>query len=138
MTQLGSDQQTVFREEDESAPPGTAPEMAPHKTSSGMEEHVAGMLCYMFGLITGILFLVLEKENRFVRFHAFQSTFTVIALFIINMVLSAIPIIGWLISLLLAPVSVGLWIFLMYKAYKGARCKLPLVGNLAEKQAYPG
>jgi len=103
-------------------------------TSTGLQENVAALLSYLLGLITGIIFLVIEKENRFVRFHAFQSVFVSVALIIINTVLLWIPILGWALSVLMGPLSLILWLLLMYKAYKGEYFKLPVVGNLAEQQ----
>ncbi|WP_240377017.1 DUF4870 domain-containing protein [Bacillus piscicola] len=103
-------------------------------TSSGLDENVAGLLCYLVGVITGIVFILLEKENRFVRFHALQSIFTFAFLFVLSFVLTAIPVIGWVISIILAPLSVILWVVLMIKAYQGKWFKLPVVGEMAEKQ----
>ncbi|MCS7042961.1 MAG: hypothetical protein NZR01_09235 [Bryobacteraceae bacterium] len=109
---------------------------------------MAGALCYLAGLITGIIFLVIAPYNtsRTVRFHAFQSIFfnvAWIAIWIVEMILSAalaaIPVLGWMLSLLLwAAVALGgfiLWLVLMWKAYQGDRLVLPVIGPLAEKQA---
>lgn len=104
------------------------------KSTMSMEPNIAGALCYLVGFITGIIFLLLEKENRFVRFHAMQSIVTYGFFFVLGFVLSFIPIIGWLISLLLAPLGFILWILLMYKAYQGEMFKLPVVGDFAEQQ----
>lgn len=104
------------------------------KSTMSMEPNIAGALCYLVGFITGIIFLLLEKENRFVRFHAMQSIVTYGFFFVLEFVLSFIPIIGWLISLLLAPLGFILWILLMYKAYQGEMFKLPVVGDFAEQQ----
>ncbi|WHT46844.1 DUF4870 domain-containing protein [Sporosarcina thermotolerans] len=90
------------------------------------------MLCYIF--IIGIVFLIIEKENRFIRFHALQAVFTALAIFLIGIVLGFIPIIGFMISLLLGPLSFVLMIFLMYQAYKGNYFKLPFIGDLVENQ----
>lgn len=106
----------------------------PSATSTGLQENVAGLLCYLLGLITGIIFVILEKENRFVRFHAFQSVFVSVALIILNTVLAFIPILGWLLALLMGPLSLILWLLLMFKAYQGQYFKLPIVGDMAEKQ----
>ncbi|WP_027962988.1 DUF4870 domain-containing protein [Halalkalibacillus halophilus] len=103
-------------------------------SSTGLTENVAGALTYLLGFITGIIFLVIEKENHFVRFHAFQSIFISAVLLIISVVLSMIPLIGWLLSLLLSPLSFILWILLMYWAYQGKRTKLPFVGDIADQQ----
>ena len=109
-------------------------ENKPSKTSLGLEENIAGLLCYVLGWVTGIVFLVLEKENKFVRFHAMQSLVTFLGLFVIAIVAGFIPFIGWIISILIAPLGLILWLLLMYKAFKGERFKLPIVGDFAEKQ----
>jgi uncharacterized membrane protein len=111
--------------------------MEKSKTSTGLEENVAGLLCYLLGFITGILFFVLEKENTFVRFHAMQSIITFGTIFVLSFILGFIPIIGWILALLLPFVALILWIILMVKAYQGARYKLPIVGDIAEKQVSP-
>jgi uncharacterized membrane protein len=103
------------------------------KSSTGLDENVAGFLCYLFGFITGIVFLVVEKESRFVKFHAMQSTITFLGLFIISMIIGWIPIIGllvypiWILSLIL-------WFILMIKALRGERYLLPIVGKMAEEK----
>jgi len=108
--------------------------MEKNKTALGIDENIEGLLCYILGFITGILFLVLEKENRFVRFHAMQSIATFLPLFVISMVLGFIPIIGWVISPLIGLVGLTLWLLLMYKAFKGEKYKLPIAGDFAEQQ----
>ncbi|MGG1685760.1 DUF4870 domain-containing protein [Pseudalkalibacillus sp. NRS-1564] len=107
----------------------------PRKTSSGMEENVAGLLTYVLGFVTGIIFLLIEKENKFVRFHAMQSIVVFGTLFVASLVMNVIPIIGSLVSLLiLPPLSLIVWIVLMVKAYQGQMYKLPIGGEFAEKQ----
>jgi uncharacterized membrane protein len=86
-------------------------------------------------LITGIVFLIIEKENRFVRFHAYQSLAVFGALFVLSLIAGFIPLIGKPISFLLAPVGLILWILLMVKAYQGERYKLPVAGDWAEEQS---
>lgn len=100
------------------------------KTSIGIEPNIAGLLCYLGWWITAVIFLVLEKENKFVRFHAMQSLFTFGVLFIISLALSWVFFIGYI----LWGLSVILWVVLMYKAYKGEKYKLPVIGDIAEKQ----
>ncbi len=113
-----------------------------------MADNLAGALCYVLGLITGILFLVLApyNQNKTIRFHAFQSIFfhigTIaiwIALIILSPILHFIPVLGTILSLLLFMVfGFGVfitWLVLMYKAYNNDRLVLPIVGPLAEKQA---
>jgi uncharacterized membrane protein len=104
------------------------------KSSTGLEENVAGFLCYLFGFITGIVFLVVEKKSSFVKFHAMQSTITFLSLFVISFIIGMIPIIGllvypiWILSLIL-------WLLLMIKALRGERYSLPIVGKMAEEKA---
>jgi uncharacterized membrane protein len=104
------------------------------KTVMGVDENIEGLLCYVLGWITGIVFLVLEKENKFVRFHAMQSLATFLAFFIILFIVGMIPLIGWFFHMIGWIIMVILWLFLMYKAFKGERYKLPVVGDFAEKQ----
>jgi len=130
------------------APPGVPP-AAPAVSSPGMTNNVAGALAYILGIFTGILFLVLEPYNkvRFIRFHAFQSIFLAvgwvvfwIAWHMLWLVLGAVTGgWGWIIA---GPLSllVGLavficWIFVMFKAYNNEEYKLPIIGDLAAKQA---
>ena len=104
------------------------------KTALGIDENIEGLLCYVLGFITGILFLVLEKDNKFIRFHAMQSIVVFLALFIISAVLRFIPILGWMVSGLIGLVGLILWLLLMFKAYQGEMYKLPIAGDFAEKQ----
>ena len=104
-------------------------------TSLGMKPNVAALLSYLAGILTGIIFYLLEKENKFVRFHAMQSIIVFGAFFVLNIVLGFIPVIGWSLIPLVGVVQLILWIILMVKAYKGERFKLPIVGDMAEKNA---
>lgn len=107
----------------------------PRKTSSGMEENIAGLLTYTLGFISGILLLLIEKENKFVRFHAMQSIIVFGSLFVASLVLNVIPVIGIIVSsLLLPPLSMTLWIVLMVKAYQGHLYKLPWIGDFSENR----
>ena len=102
------------------------------KTSLGLDENIEGLLCYILGIISGIVFLVLEKESEFVKFHAMQSIVTFLSLMILSMVVAFIPFVGGLISLLVNLVSFALWILGMYKAYQGERYKFPIFGDISE------
>jgi uncharacterized membrane protein len=106
-----------------------------NKTSSGLQENAAGLLCYLLGWITGIIFLVIEPNNKFVRFHAVQSIIVFGALNVIMLIFGWIPFIGWIIDILLGITTFILWIILMYKAYQGLMFKLPVAGDIAQKQA---
>ncbi len=103
-------------------------------TALGIDENVEGLLCYVLGFITGILFLILEKENKFVRFHAMQSTATFIILLVVSVVFGIIPFIGWVLSSLIGLIALILWLLLMFEAFKGEKYKLPVVGDFAENQ----
>lgn len=106
------------------------------KTASGFDENVAGALCYALGWITGVVFLMTEPSNTFVRFHAWQSTIVFVGLSISCVLLQSIPILGMLIAVFLViPLSAILWLILMFKAYQGERFKLPLAGDMAEQRS---
>lgn len=104
------------------------------KTSIGMEANVAALLSYLLGWITGIIFYVIEKESKFVRFHAMQSILTFGGLFVIGIVIAIMPVVNVLVPLLWLAQLV-LWIILMIKAYQGEKFKLPIVGDIAEKNS---
>ena len=122
----------------------------PALAAPGMTDNLAGLLCYLVGIVTGILFLVLEPYNKskFVRFHAFQSIFFFvawIAVWIVLAIFSAMLhivlgflLVATLMGLVHLLVWLGffiLWIFLMIKAYQGQKFMLPIIGALADKQA---
>jgi uncharacterized membrane protein len=117
--------------------------------SSGMAPNVAGALSYIFGVLSGVIFLVIERD-RFVRFHAFQSIlFSAawvglwIALTIVSTVLSVLPLAGYLIGLLISVLvwaglalgGLALWLVLIVMAAQGRRWKLPVIGDMAERMA---
>ncbi|HYM78576.1 MAG TPA: hypothetical protein VE377_21570 [Candidatus Dormibacteraeota bacterium] len=123
--------------------PGESGETA--VATPGLPSNVAGALCYLAGLITGILFLVLEpyRRDRFVRFHAFQSVFFNVAWVVFYLALGMLQSLApWKLWHLIATFStiISLALFcvalsLMYRAYNNERFKLPVIGDLAEKQA---
>ena len=94
------------------------------KTSTGMQPNVAALLSYLVGFITGIIFYIIEKENKFVRFHAMQSIITFGFFFVLGLILGVIPVIGWVLMPILLITEVILWIVLMIKAYRGENFKL--------------
>ena len=103
--------------------------------STGLSENVAGLLCYVLGWVSGIVFLIIEPGNKFVRFHAFQSIIVFGIITLIGMVFSPIPILGGIIIWLVSAIGFILWIALMVMASQGKKYKLPWSGNLAEKWA---
>lgn len=121
------------------APSGAAPVSA--ATPAGLTDNVASALCYVMGLITGILFLVLApyNQNRKIRFHAFQSIFlhvAAIVLWVVVLILSAVT--GGMLLIISPLLWLGffvLWIVMIIKAYQDQKLVLPIIGPLAEKQA---
>lgn len=105
------------------------------KTSTGIQPNVAALLSYVLGIITGIIFYLIEKENKFVRFHAMQSIVVFGFLFVLGVVLSVIPVIGWALLPILWIVDLIVWVVLMIKAYQGEYFKLPIAGDIAEKNS---
>ena len=106
------------------------------KTASGLDPNVAAALSYAFGWITGIIFLLTEPANTFVRFHAMQSTIVFVTLSLVCVLLQMVPLLGMLIAVVLViPLSAVLWLLLMFKAYQGERFKLPFAGDMAEEKA---
>ena len=103
------------------------------------DENLEGALAYFFGLLTGILFLVLEKDNKFVKFHAVQSivvsVIAIVVMTVLGTILIFIPVIGWLLYMLLNLGVFILWLLLMFKAYQKETFKLPIAGDIAAKQA---
>ena len=121
----------------------SAPAAPAASPTAGMEENVAGLLCYVFGWITGLIFFLIDKRP-FVRFHAAQSIGLSIALIVVYfgigivfamlhfmsmgfLALAAYPLLGLLVFIL--------WIFMMYKAYQHEKFMLPVIGPIAENMA---
>ena len=102
------------------------------KTSTGLEENIAGLLCYVATFVTGIIFLFLEKDSKFVRFHAMQSTVLFLGIWVFGFAVDFIPFIGWMLSSLISLIGLILWIVLMVKAYQKEYYQLPIVGDMAE------
>ena len=122
------------------------------KSSTGLDENVAALLSYIFGWISGLVFFLIEKDSRLVRFHAMQSLlFNVVAivvaivlwvaLFVIFLIVSQI---SGILATLLSVVSILLWLVFgvailagwvlsLIKAFQGQYFKLPVIGNFAEK-----
>ena len=103
------------------------------KSSTGLDENVAGLLCYVLGWISGLVFILIEQESKFVRYHAMQSIYIFGAINVVAIVLGWIPVIGNVIAGLLGLLGFILWIFLMIRAYQGAKPKVLWAGDLAEK-----
>ena len=119
---------------------GTAVQTA--SATGGLTDNVAGMLAYVT-IIPAIVFLVMEpyNKNRFIRFHSFQSIFFAVAWTVIWIALSIvgmIPVLGWATLIIWPLIGLGgliIWVILLLKAYQGHMFKLPIIGDMAEKQA---
>jgi len=118
----------------------------PPVAAAPMSHNVAAALCYVLGLITGILFLVLEpyRQDRTIRFHAFQSIFLNIAWIAVWIVFSIVTsiflhIVGFFLGVLLWPLlslcGLVLWLYMVITAYQGKTVVLPVIGPLAQQQA---
>lgn len=105
------------------------------RTLKDLAPNVAALLCYVGGWISGIVFLVLEQKNRFVRFHAIQSIAVFGILTLAGAVLVSIPVVGFGFRWAIWITGFILWIILMVKAYAGEYFKMPWAGNFAEKLA---
>jgi uncharacterized membrane protein len=102
--------------------------------STGLEPNVAGLLCYVAGWVSGLVFLLLETKDKFVRFHAIQSIIVFGAINLAYFIVFRIPYI-WVIGWIFWAFGVVLWIVLMIKAYQGEKYKLPVSGDFAERHA---
>ena len=115
--------------------------VAPSSVAPGMTDNMAGALAYLF--IPAIVFLVVEPYNksRFIRFHSFQCIFFDVAWFALSIALNIvahIPLLGWLTYLIWPLVGLAgfvVWLILILKASQGQMFKLPVIGDMAEKQA---
>ena len=122
------------------------------KSSTGLDENIAALLAYLFGWVSGLVFFLIEKDSKLVRFHAMQSILLNVVILVICVVLwilsfvlilmmSMLPdimgsLIGLLTSLIWLVFSVALlvgWILCVVRAYQGQFFKLPIIGNMAEK-----
>ena len=102
------------------------------RTGLGMKARTAGVLCYLFAWVTGLIFFLLERESRFVRFHAMQSILFFGSLSILQWVFSHLPFFGVVGGALGVVMFIG-WIVMMVKASRGQYYKLPLFGDLADR-----
>ena len=122
------------------------------KSSTGLDENIAALLSYILGWVSGLVFFLMEKESRLVRFHAMQSILLSVAAIVIFVVFwiiagvatlalgyisSILSFLVWIVTVLVGGV-LGLAIVVgaiicLVKAYQGQYFKLPVIGNMAEK-----
>jgi len=110
----------------------------PPLSAPGLPENTAAALCYLLGLVSGIIFLVLEpyNKNKLIRFHAFQSIFLHVAVIIVWVALRTI--LPWGVWRLIGLIDLAffiLWVYLMLQTFQGKKVVLPVIGDLAAKQA---
>jgi len=105
------------------------------ETSSGLKENMAGLLCYVLGIITGLFFFLTEKKNKFVRFHSLQAIFFSVVWLIlqvaIGVLFSFMPFLFKFVLPLINLAGVIFWVILMVKAYQGEYFLLPVLGKMA-------
>ncbi len=97
--------------------------------TKSQDENTKAMLTYLAGWITGLIFLLTEKEDQNIRFHAAQS---LVVFGVLNLVV-LVPLIGWMLSPLISLIALALWVLLMLKAYQGEKFVLPVAGEYAQK-----
>jgi uncharacterized membrane protein len=105
-----------------------------NRSSTGWDPHVLAALGYLGGCISGLVLLGIEKESRFVRFHAMQSTITFLVVAVAALLIRNLPVVGAVAYWLLVIGVCGVWFFLMFKALSGEVYKLPFIGDLAEQR----
>lgn len=126
--------------------PEHGPSTAAPGTAASLEPNVAGALSYLLGALTGVLFLVIDGQRPFVRFHAMQAITVTIAAVILSValgvasaLLAVVPVLGWLIGLLLSlafsAAALVLWLYLMYRAWQGDEWEVPIAGRYARQLA---
>jgi len=104
----------------------------PAGTSTGLSPNIAGLLCYVAGWITGIILFVLERRNKFVRFHAAQSIVAFGTITVAGIILGLIPVVGGAFSTIIGIIGFIIWVIMMVKASNGEWYKLPWAGDVAE------
>jgi len=118
-----------------------------HSTQPGMAENVAGLLCYVLGWVTGLIFFLIDKRP-FVRFHAAQSMVVFGGLQLINIIVGVMFGaglvlthgfgafgLGWVLYSVISLIAFVLWILLMVKAYQGEKFHVPVAGDIAQNLA---
>jgi uncharacterized membrane protein len=109
------------------------------KSSTGLDANIAAALAYLG--IPAVIFLAIEKDSQFVRFHSVQALLLALAwivVWIALMIFGAIPFIGLLVIPIWFLAALGffiIWVIALIKAFQGEKYKFPVIGDLAEQQA---
>ncbi len=106
---------------------------------TNLESNVAATLAYIVAPVTGIFFFLIEKEDKFVRFHAFQSILFGVGAFVVSTIASSfaamLPFLGFVFRQLVSMALFGVYLFLMWKAYNKETYELPYLGKIAKDQS---
>ncbi len=105
--------------------------------------NLVAAISYLLGFVTGIVILMVEKDNKFIRFHAMQSTIATGSLFVLNVVIGMVFSKFGIFSFLSVISGIIIYLLIFYvcivsviNAYKGKVYKLPIFGNMAEKRVH--
>ena len=105
----------------------------PRPQAESSNSRLVASLAYAGGALSGVVVLAIEKQDRFVRFHAMQSTVTFLGVLVLNLIVVSLPLVGFAFSIVFVVGVIGLWILLIIKAFRGEWYKLPYVGDFAEQ-----
>lgn len=105
------------------------------KSTFGLDKNVACAMTYVLGWVSGLVFFLMEKKDKDVRFHALQSIIAFGAITVIQIVVSRLPYVGYMISPIISLGTLVLWLVMMIKTYQGEKIVLPIVGPIAEKES---
>ena len=122
------------------------------KSSTGLDENIAALISYVFGWVSGLVFFLIEKDSKLVRFHAMQSILFCVLVAVLGIALwvvtflfllvgamlpdimgSLLALLGTFIWLIFSVALLIAWILCLVRAYQGQFFKLPVIGNMAEK-----
>lgn len=104
------------------------------KSTFGLDKKSACVLTYVLGWVSGLVFVLAEKEDQEIRFHAWQSIAVFGAINVLSIVLTVVPFVGWILRPFVGLTALILWIILMVKTYQGEKVVLPIAGEWAGKQ----
>jgi uncharacterized membrane protein len=107
------------------------------KTRTRLDANVIAALAYVFGPIGGVICLLIEKHDSFVRFHALQSIVTFIGIGVLHLALRNLPLLAWTADLPLTILALALWVYLIVKALARERYKVPVIGDFVDRQLAP-
>ncbi|MFP4654595.1 MAG: DUF4870 domain-containing protein [Methanohalobium sp.] len=107
-----------------------------YRTAIKLNENIVGLLCYLGFWLTGVLFLLIENNNKFVQFHALQSFLTFLPLTLFIFLVAWVPFVGWLLAEFVGFGVLLIMLILAFQAYRGSKFRLPFVGNIAYNYIY--